>query len=189
MGKVGDDKHPQPYLAFSHGDLLWGNDFPTSRFGQGAFQTAVRAVYEETSGRKLEATTFGKPEKLTYEYANELLKERVTELGGNAEDMSVWMIGDNPASDILGANRFGWSSALVRFLDHLSYLGLKLMLKYDFTGSHRCLSARDWTTRPSAHDACTRRRGSSSKGAGKRMARKFVMNCITTINRHIIHHA
>lgn len=113
MGQVGDDTHPQPFLAFSHGDLLWGNDFSTARFGQGAFQTAIRAVYEETSGRSLEAVTFGKPQKLTYEYANELLKERVTEMGGNVEDLSIWMIGDNPASDIAGANQFGWSSALV----------------------------------------------------------------------------
>lgn len=113
MGQVGDDTHPQPFLAFSHGDLLWGNDFSTARFGQGAFQTAIRAVYEETSGRSLEAVTFGKPQKLTYEYANELLKERVAEMGGNVEDLSIWMIGDNPASDIAGANQFGWSSALV----------------------------------------------------------------------------
>ncbi|UZJ54896.1 hypothetical protein CBS101457_004216 [Exobasidium rhododendri] len=114
MGTVGNDKHPQPFLAFSHGDLLWGNDFATSRFGQGAFQTAFRAVYEETSGRKLEATTFGKPQKLTYEYANELLKEKVLMMEGKVEDLNVWMVGDNPASDIAGANDFGWKSALVR---------------------------------------------------------------------------
>jgi hypothetical protein len=114
MGTVGDDTHPQPFLAFSHGDLLWGNGFPTSRFGQGAFQSAVRAVYEETSGRPLECVTFGKPQKLTYEYANELLKERVSLMGGNVQDdVSVWMVGDNPASDIAGANAFGWKSALV----------------------------------------------------------------------------
>lgn len=114
MGLVGNDTHPQPFLAFSHGDLLWGNEFATSRFGQGAFQTACRAVYEQTSGRALESVTFGKPERLTYEYANELLKERVARMGGDESDVSVWMIGDNPASDIAGANAFGWKSALVR---------------------------------------------------------------------------
>jgi HAD superfamily hydrolase (TIGR01450 family) len=113
MGAVGNDTHPQPFLAFSHGDLLWGNEFATARFGQGAFQTAFRAVYEETSGRKLEATTFGKPQRLTYEYADERIKERVKAVEGKVDDLSVWMVGDNPASDIAGANAFGWKSALV----------------------------------------------------------------------------
>lgn len=114
IGILGDDKHAQPFLAFSHGDLIWGNDFPTPRFGQGAFQEAVRAVYETASGRPLEAVTFGKPQKLTYEYADALLRERTKLPLGKEEDLSVWMVGDNPASDIAGANGFGWKSALVR---------------------------------------------------------------------------
>ncbi len=54
---------------------------------------------------------------LTYEFADGLLQERLARTGhvphqhGKA---SVWMIGDNPASDIAGANAFGWKSALVR---------------------------------------------------------------------------
>ncbi|PWN36143.1 HAD-superfamily hydrolase [Meira miltonrushii] len=117
IGVVGDDTHEQPFLAFSHGDLIWGNDFTAPRFGQGAFQEAVKAVYEVTSGRPLEAVTFGKPQRLTYEYADALLRERMSLKDENTQadgEMSVWMIGDNPASDIAGANGFGWKSALVR---------------------------------------------------------------------------
>lgn len=117
IGVLGDDTHPQPFLAFSHGDLIWGNDFTAPRFGQGAFQEAVKAVYEKMSGRPLEAVTFGKPQRLTYEYADALLKERLAIQNSSTqsgEEMSIWMIGDNPASDIAGANGFGWKSALVR---------------------------------------------------------------------------
>lgn len=117
IGVVGDDTHPQPFLAFSHGDLIWGNDFSAPRFGQGAFQEAVKAVFEATSGRPLEAITFGKPQRLTYEYADALLRERMALENANTQihgDVSVWMVGDNPASDIAGANGFGWKSALVR---------------------------------------------------------------------------
>lgn len=42
---------------------VWGNDFSASRFGQGAFQVALAAVYKTVSGRDLIATTFGKPER------------------------------------------------------------------------------------------------------------------------------
>lgn len=114
IGIEGRDDHPQPFLAFSHGDLVWGNDFSAPRFGQGAFQLAVRSIYEQTSGRKLEAVTFGKPQRLTYEYADALLSEKGTSLRSREkEERSVWMIGDNPASDIAGAIGYGWKSALV----------------------------------------------------------------------------
>lgn len=120
IGTLGDDTHEQPFLAFSHGDLLWSNGFPTPRFGQGAFQAAVRAVYEETSGRPLVATTFGKPQRLTYEYAHGLLAQHAGALEDTSpiEDLNVWMIGDNPASDIHGANQYGWKSALVSRPEH-----------------------------------------------------------------------
>ena len=30
------------------------------------------------------------------------------------QDLDIWMIGDNPASDIKGARDYGWKSVLVR---------------------------------------------------------------------------
>lgn len=81
---------------------VWGNDFHASRFGQGAFQHAVAAVYKATSGRDLVATTFGKPERGTYEYAHERLRARAAELGYEQGELHTWMVGDNPASDIAG---------------------------------------------------------------------------------------
>jgi HAD superfamily hydrolase (TIGR01456 family) len=117
IGQLGDDKHQQPFLAFSHGDLIWGNDFSAPRLGQGAFQHALRAVYKQLSGRELQSVTFGKPERLTYEYADILLKEQLASIRSTntsqEDDVNVYMIGDNPASDIAGANNFGWQSALV----------------------------------------------------------------------------
>ena len=34
-------------LVFSNPDKLFSNDFPTPRFGQGAFQVALRAVLDQ----------------------------------------------------------------------------------------------------------------------------------------------
>ncbi|KAL4402630.1 hypothetical protein ACI68E_000397 [Malassezia pachydermatis] len=96
---------------------VWGNDFPVARLGQGAFRTALEAVYKVctldsthlqrvTDGIELPATTFGKPELMTYEYANALLQDLIRDTSKDASSRvapeNVWMIGDNPFSDIHG---------------------------------------------------------------------------------------
>lgn len=108
-------------------DLLWGNDFSQPRFGQGAFQTSVAAVYKDTTGYDLHRTVGGKPSKATYDYASSLLHSAIAaareghsqiDLHGQSsptiDGQKVYMVGDNPASDIAGANAFGWESILVR---------------------------------------------------------------------------
>ncbi|KAK9896258.1 HAD-superfamily subfamily IIA hydrolase [Cystobasidium minutum MCA 4210] len=108
-------------VFFSNPDLLWGNDWPEPRLGQGAFQEAFRAVWRRTSGRELEATTGGKPTKLTYQHAERLLLAQanhpdILPPGGRQVQKlgPTFMIGDNPFSDIAGANAYGLSSILVR---------------------------------------------------------------------------
>ncbi|PWN46505.1 hypothetical protein IE53DRAFT_322851, partial [Violaceomyces palustris] len=96
---------------------VWGNNHSVVRFGQGAFRLALENVYLETTGRRLVSTVFGKPHRLTYEYADRLLKDLFLTNGGRQVEKvepSVWMVGDNTESDIAGANGYGWSSALVR---------------------------------------------------------------------------
>ena len=97
-------------ICVRHLLTVWGNEFSIPRLGQGAFRTALEAVYKRvTDNAPFQAITFGKPEPVTYSYAAGLLEKLV----GNTHP-SVWMIGDNPASDIHGAYLCGWSSALVR---------------------------------------------------------------------------
>ncbi|ETS60294.1 hypothetical protein PaG_05849 [Moesziomyces aphidis] len=117
-------------IYFSHSDLLWGNDHSVVRFGQGAFRLAIENVYKHTTGREMESTVFGKPYRITYDYANELLRQHLISMApassATAEAAklvgpSVWMVGDNTESDIRGAVDYGWSSALVRtgvYKDH-----------------------------------------------------------------------
>lgn len=61
------------------------------------------------TGQELESTSFGKPHKATYEYAENVL----TKIQGH-KPKRVYAVGDNPAADIKGANAYGWSSILVR---------------------------------------------------------------------------
>lgn len=115
---------------------VWGNEFPVPRLGQGAFAEAFKAVYKTVTGQDLQSTTFGKPSRLTYEYADKLLKDQIaqqlkavpsasdtaTEAKAQAsavapavpDNLKVYMVGDNPESDIRGGNDFGWETCLVQ---------------------------------------------------------------------------
>ena len=117
----------QPQLIFSNPDLFWSTAYHQPRFGQGAFQAALVGIWREvTGGKELKRRTIGKPYRLIYEYAERVLNgHRENMLGGNNGCKSaplhrVYMVGDNPASDIQGANNFqspnetAWTSILVR---------------------------------------------------------------------------
>lgn len=96
---------PSVPIMFSNNDFWWSNEFCLPRFGQGVFRTMVETLYREINkGYNLERTIYGKPFQIQYDY----IAHRV----GDADQ--VYMIGDNPKSDIEGANLVSWESALVR---------------------------------------------------------------------------
>ncbi|KAI6373136.1 hypothetical protein MCOR25_003534 [Pyricularia grisea] len=114
----------QPEICFSNSDLLWASKHPMPRLGQGAFQAAVGGVFkaikdqlgtkgprQELSRASLVATRLGKPMIGTYKFAERVLMEHRARLLGprQAESRplkSVYMIGDNPDSDIAGAKNY-----------------------------------------------------------------------------------
>ncbi|EDO15653.1 hypothetical protein Kpol_473p12 [Vanderwaltozyma polyspora DSM 70294] len=124
---------PSIPIYFSNNDLLWANGYSLNRFGQGAFRFLVRELYSRLNkGLALEDTVIGKPTKITYDFAhNVLIAWRENLLNGGRNGLlsklpnwgeeaktspfdKVYMIGDNPASDIIGAYKYGWESCLVR---------------------------------------------------------------------------
>ncbi|KAH8662067.1 HAD-like domain-containing protein [Xylariales sp. PMI_506] len=114
----------QPPLFFSNPDLFWSASYHLPRFGQGAFQAAIAGVWREiTNGKELKRTVIGKPYRQTYRYAERVLNSHRAQVLGlkGIEPLSrVYMVGDNPESDIRGANEFAspdgtaWTSVLVR---------------------------------------------------------------------------
>lgn len=54
FGTVAAHNQPQIPVFFSAADLLWGNDFPQVRFGQGAFLKAVSSIYHAMTGKELQ---------------------------------------------------------------------------------------------------------------------------------------
>lgn len=107
---------PSVPIYFCCNDLLWANNYRLPRFGQGQFRIIIERLYEEmTKGAKLQSTIIGKPYKFTYSYAEQALMDWRSKRFGISEPLQrVFMVGDNPASDILGANNYGWHSILVR---------------------------------------------------------------------------
>ncbi|KIK68923.1 hypothetical protein GYMLUDRAFT_91330 [Collybiopsis luxurians FD-317 M1] len=100
-------------VVFCNPDILWKSDFPRPRLGQGAFRESFQAVFKTLTGSTYPHVQLGKPTQATYDYARRVLHNIFSKSYGHETLPRTWMIGDNPESDIAGANAAGWSSILV----------------------------------------------------------------------------
>ncbi|KAI1077879.1 HAD-superfamily hydrolase [Whalleya microplaca] len=126
MRNRGWQRHGEPKLYFSNADMLWSAQYHLPRFGQGAFQAAIGGVWEQLTGRRLRRHRYGKPFRPTYVYAERMLyahrRSLLEGLSRKADELKplkrVYMIGDNPASDVLGAKHYksGWGTEWVPIL-------------------------------------------------------------------------
>ncbi|RSL51135.1 hypothetical protein CEP52_009848 [Fusarium oligoseptatum] len=116
LGTVAEDPVAERIpIYFSQGDLLCPTEHPTPRMSQGAFRIGLEAMYKALTGADLERVVYGKPELATYKYADDVLTSWMGELHGEEKlPQNIYMIGDNPASDIIGGNMYGWNTCLVR---------------------------------------------------------------------------
>ncbi|KAK2734922.1 hypothetical protein FQN57_001419 [Myotisia sp. PD_48] len=119
----GYQQDGQPALYFSNPDLLWAAAYHQPRLGQGGFKAALEGVWAAMTGGPatgvhLQTTVIGKPHRSTYEFAEKRLLELRAQDSVSLD--TVYMIGDNPESDIRGANSYNdftntnWVPVLVR---------------------------------------------------------------------------
>ena len=136
-GRNGDGSLPnggwqqdgQPEVWMSNLDLFWKTEYGVNRYGTGAFLEALKGVWAaSTGGAPLRFRAMGKPFKESYDYAERLLLSQTTASTDTAESEGetttpmkrVYMIGDNPESDIRGASEYQsskgveWVPILVR---------------------------------------------------------------------------
>lgn len=112
---------PSVPIIWSNNDFLWSTGFPLPRFGQGAFRIAVREIYKQmNNGLELNDDVWGKPHKIAFKYAETVLSNEWLKINKNT-DMNtppvfenVYMVGDNPESDIKGGNDYGWNTILLK---------------------------------------------------------------------------
>ncbi|TVY25052.1 putative CDP-alcohol phosphatidyltransferase class-I family protein [Lachnellula hyalina] len=102
-------------IYFSQGDLLCPTEHPVPRMSQGTFRIALEAIYKAVTGVELERVVYGKPELATYKYADEVMASWMGTIHNDERlPENIYMIGDNPQSDIIGGNMYGWKTCLVR---------------------------------------------------------------------------
>ncbi|KAH7139372.1 phosphatidyl synthase-like protein [Dendryphion nanum] len=102
-------------IYFSQGDMLCPTEHPFPRMSQGTFRIGLEAMYKSLTGVDLERVVYGKPELATYKYADEVITSWMEQIHNDEKlPANIYMIGDNPASDIIGGNMYGWNTCLVR---------------------------------------------------------------------------
>lgn len=136
-GKL-DSNIPQPQIFFAADDFEYPTKFPVPRFGMGAFRIILETLYVKLMKRPLAHTSFGKPKPVVYHLAEKTLhniarmmhfqekmilppKETSSVVRSELPEKdcalkTLYMIGDNPETDIAGAIGVGrpWFSILVR---------------------------------------------------------------------------
>jgi HAD superfamily hydrolase (TIGR01456 family) len=146
----GFQQDNQPPLYFSNPDLLWAAGWHLPRLGQGGFQYALEGVWKRlTDGAELKSTVMGKPSSLTYAFAEKRLnsyrRDLVRDMLGEEQHSEseidlpdlkkVYMVGDNPESDIMGANNYNNSPHGTEWISMLVKTGVfKDKSAYDFDG-------------------------------------------------------
>ena len=118
LGSLSQFHHTPGYkqsvpIYFSNPDFIWSNDFSVPRLAQGAFKAALEHLYTKLTGHHIEITEqFGKPFPPTYAFTEHVFNQLDPSLRGTKR--RIYAVGDNIASDIVGANLAGWHSVLVR---------------------------------------------------------------------------
>jgi HAD superfamily hydrolase (TIGR01456 family) len=102
----GERQHIPLYSACS--DFQYVGEFHLPRYGAGAFHAVLEDLFTRTTGHKLEKTLFGKPQRTSFEFAETLIDAQ------HQDVERIYMVGDNPKTDIRGANEAGgrWKSVL-----------------------------------------------------------------------------
>ncbi|NWI50326.1 HDHD5 hydrolase, partial [Calyptomena viridis] len=101
---------PYPHLPVlaCNMDLLWMAEAKMpSRFGHGTFLLCLENIYKKVTGRELKyEALIGKPSRITYFYAEYLIKQQAEKQGWKAPIRRLYAVGDNPMSDVYGANLY-----------------------------------------------------------------------------------
>ncbi|XP_010212442.1 PREDICTED: cat eye syndrome critical region protein 5 [Tinamus guttatus] len=100
---------PYPHLPVlaCNMDLLWMAEAKMPRFGHGTFLLCLENIYKKVTGRELKyEALIGKPSTVTYRYAEYLIKQQAEKQGWKSPIRRLYAIGDNPMSDIYGANLY-----------------------------------------------------------------------------------
>ncbi|KFP55623.1 Cat eye syndrome critical region protein 5, partial [Cariama cristata] len=105
--EVEDIPYPHLPVLACNMDLLWMAEAKMPRFGHGTFLLCLENIYKKVTGRELKyEALIGKPSTVTYRYAEYLIKQQAEKQGWKSPIRRLYAVGDNPMSDIYGANLY-----------------------------------------------------------------------------------
>ncbi|XP_071484894.1 haloacid dehalogenase-like hydrolase domain-containing 5 [Diadema antillarum] len=120
---------PRPHIPIlgCNMDLLWMAEAHLPRLGHGSFLLCLEALYKKITGQDLRYTVLtGKPSQITYHYAEHVLKQQARTMGIQRPVRTLYAIGDNPMTDIYGANLYN---------HYLTYMNMSRVKKSVSLGS------------------------------------------------------
>jgi len=86
------------------------------RLGHGAFLVCLEALYLKVTGSPLQyKALMGKPSEITYRFAEHVLARQSVKIGNKGPLKTMYLIGDNPMSDIVGSNLYQ------RYIDRMKH--------------------------------------------------------------------
>lgn len=75
MGTESKTFDEGPEIYFAHSDFIWATNYKLNRYGMGALQVSIAALYREHTGHELKVHRFGKPQAGTFKFANKVLSK------------------------------------------------------------------------------------------------------------------
>ena len=115
INSLADDFEHIPIYACSN-DLMYAGKFRLPRIACGGAVETFKNLYKIIHKQEPKITFYGKPELTSYKYAEDYIRAKWK----NFEITNFYMIGDNPLTDIKGANNAKWKSILVKTGMHQS---------------------------------------------------------------------
>uniref|UniRef100_A0A8B9G848 Haloacid dehalogenase-like hydrolase domain-containing 5 n=1 Tax=Amazona collaria TaxID=241587 RepID=A0A8B9G848_9PSIT len=99
-----------PVLACNM-DLMWVAEAQSPRFGHGTFMVCLENIYKKITGKDLKyEALMGKPSKVTYQYAEYLIRAQAAERQWQHPIHTLYAVGDNLMTDVYGANLYNHNS-------------------------------------------------------------------------------
>ncbi|NXH21007.1 HDHD5 hydrolase, partial [Bucco capensis] len=98
-----------PVLACNM-DLMWVAEAQSPRFGHGTFMVCLENIYKKITGKDLKyEALMGKPSKVTYQYAEYLIRAQAAERHWEQPIETLYAVGDNLMTDVYGIS---WENEL-----------------------------------------------------------------------------
>ncbi|NXQ18529.1 HDHD5 hydrolase, partial [Peucedramus taeniatus] len=101
----GQESYPHIPVLACNMDLMWVAEAQSPRFGHGTFMVCLENIYKKITGKELKyEALMGKPSRLTYQYAEHLIRAQALQRSWEQPIQTLYAVGDNVMTDVYGAN-------------------------------------------------------------------------------------